>query len=166
MGVYSHTYLGPYFRCRTRAVAEKRTVVACPNRECYRYDKPSPSASVKFCPDCGTELDRNFPIEVTVTRPHGVAVSEAIKEQLSEITSNYTDFGKDYHLWIPNVARPGQPERDADDKCGVEVPVDGLDIGGEQRWLLEAFGPEVGKLMTAYGMHNVETRWGLLKYCS
>jgi hypothetical protein len=166
MGVSSHTYLGPYFRCKTRTETGKRTIVACPNRECYRYGKPSQAVSAKFCPDCGMELDRIFAVEVTVTKPHWSEVSEAVKEQLDEVTCNDADFGKEWHLWIPNVTRPGQPVRDADDKCGVEVPVDSLDIGAEQRWLLDAFGPEVGKLMAVYGMHHVETRWGLIKYCS
>jgi hypothetical protein len=102
-----------------------------------------------------------------VTEPHWSDVSEAIKEQLSEVTSDDADFDDDYHLWIPNVSRPGQPKRDADDRCGGEVPVDGLDIGAEQRWLVEAFNAELGILRSMYGGEDkVETRWGLIKSCS
>jgi hypothetical protein len=164
MGVSSHTYLGPYFRCKTRTVQVRAMIATCSNAACGQHGVRYTSSP--FCPQCGSMIVSDFHGQRTETEPHWSEVSEAVKEQLDEVTSDDADFDDDFHLWIPNVTRPGQPVRDADSRCGVEVPVDGLDIGAERRWLLDAFGPEVGKLMAAYGMHNVETRWGLLKYCS
>jgi hypothetical protein len=165
MGVSSHTYLGPYFRCRTRTAQVQAMIATCSNAACEQHGVRYTSSP--FCPQCGSMVVSDFHGQRTVTEPHWSDVSEAIDEALQEVTTDDADFGDDYHLWIPNVTRPGQPERDADDRCGVEIAVDGLDIGAERRWLVGAFNAELGILRSMYGgTDHVEIRWGLIKSCS
>jgi hypothetical protein len=54
----------------------------------------------------------------------------------------------------------------ADDRCGVEIALDDVGIIDEKRWLEDAFTSELATLMGFYGDDNVETRWGLIRWCS
>lgn len=166
MSVDRNTYLGPYFRCKTRTETVTVNIAACPNVTCPRHGIATRSMS--FCSGCGTPIDRAFPVNDERTLPDRWKVREAINEALSEVTGDDADFPEDfdYHLWVPNDPRPGGPKRaSADDSCGVEIILDDVNIEAEKAWFASAY-PEWTRLEDAYGPGNVETRWGLLKWCS
>jgi hypothetical protein len=170
MSVSHNTYLGPYFRCRTRTETVTVEVVACPNAACPRHGKrlSFQDAAQRYCPHCGTPIDRAFPAEDEQDAPDRWDVSDAIDEALSEVTGDDADFprGFGYHLWLPNVGRFGGPKRaKADSSCGVEIVLDGVDIEAEKAWLDGAY-PERETLVELYGLGRVETRWGLIRWCS
>lgn len=167
MSVSRNTYLGPYFRCRTRTETVTTTVAACPNATCSRHGIAIRSAP--FCSECGTPIERHFPTDKERTLPDRWDVREAIDEALSEVTSDDADFPEDfdYHLWIPNDPRPGGPKRtSADDSCGVEVMLDDVDIEAEKAWFATAYLEHTTLVEFYGGGANVEVRWGLLKWCS
>lgn len=171
MSVSRNTYLGPYFRCKTRTETVTVNIAACPNAACARRGKSlfAESATQRYCPNCGTPIERHFPTDEERTLPDRWDVREAIDEALSEVTGDDADFPEDfdYHLWVPNVSRPGGPKRaSADDSCGVEIMLDDVDIEAEKAWFADAY-LEHATLVEFYGGGaNVETRWGLLKWCS
>jgi hypothetical protein len=161
-------YLGPYFRCKTRTERRARVVAACPNPTCPRHGKDVLVTDDRYCPLCGTPIGRTFPVADAVTVPDRWAVAEAIGDVLCEVAGDDADFPEDfgYHLWIPNEARPGAPKRGAaDSPCGVEIILDEVEFRAERHWMDDAF-PERSKLVAIYGGGCVETRWGLLRWCS
>lgn len=158
MSTSTYHYLGPYFRCETRTEPRERKIVACPNRKCDRYGK---ELFVRFCPSCGTKIDPAFAVTATATIPCKWEVSDAINEALTEV-----GYDGEFHLWIPNVERPGKAERpsELDDGEGAEVDILTIDYRGEMDWLDTAFAVERRTLIEAYGESKVSTRWSLIRY--
>jgi hypothetical protein len=150
-----HSYLGPYIKVTERPQTVTRYVFGCPNSTCERFVKSTTgvSRSDDFCAKCGTKHE-NVPRTIEVATD----LAEVVDEELT--TMGDTQSNGDIFL-IPNVTRPGDPDRTLDEDT-LHLDLHAVSTSDEIDWLRKAFAPELEKLKLAYD--NVEVSWGFHQY--
>ena len=154
MGMHQHIYVGPYVRCTYRKETKEVQVLRCPKTGCQACtDKRTWGKLTKFCSLCGTELAHE---------PMVVPVQTSSYDVLGDAMTSIDQEDDGFVYLIPNVRRPGRPDRKLDSAEPIHLSMFGIDTGKEMSWIATAFEAELALLRKAYD--NVEICWGFHQY--
>lgn len=175
MGIYRHTYLGPYAEVKSKLI--DITVDRC------KKPDSCPNPKKGFCPECGINVCSNryeklHDVEEAENNhelfENGEMFHTSIMgpnkiewEAIGAATRGRRDGVRFRRIWwYPGDTRDGEFSRpysfddDYEDKA-LEFSVDSK---VELEWFVAAYAKEIEKLRKTYS--NVEVKWGMLRWCS
>lgn len=166
MGISSSVYLGPYLECKTHEVEVDATMRSCTKDTCSQYEKEVYSKDKKFCPQCGSPIDKvTYKVKEKNVQQH--YLREEIDEDLHNIREDtlFSNRSRDEGIdtWIANK---GFCDRRChlDDSCVTEITQDR--IAEEISLFCTTFEKALTIFNDKYGKGNVAVKWGLVYYWS
>jgi len=167
MGIYQHTYLGPYLKVRNLTRLETIRYRVCVNEKCKQLNLPIDYEEINFCSNCGGKIEeKDFSKDTKYCPWDALNEVDEFIDNLAPIWNASGEITKGYSILAPNKIQPNQKDIgiNIDSDKSLELDLSEVDILDEVSTMHHIYNKEI-KYLKNKGF-EIDILWGLLIFFS